>query len=156
MVLRAFVVGICLLSACFVSGCASSRLGGDEGVSPVLRTTPPDIKRVQVKITREHLLTALDQDMLTDRLRVVPTYSREETGTPLYRLFDVHPKSVYGVLGLKNADVLVAANERYLRNPFVFKQFVRLLRNESSARIEIVRGVEPVLFVYTFEGAPKA
>jgi hypothetical protein len=153
-------VFVLLFCALFSFGCAGSRRGGDEGtVSPVQRLTPPDIKRVEMMISRDQLLTALEQDVLTDKLRVVQTFSSQEAGSvPLYRLFDVHPKSVYGVLGLRNADILVAANERYLRNSIVFKQFVRMLRNEREAMIEVVRGVEPILFSYRFEqksAAPK-
>jgi hypothetical protein len=149
------VLVLMIISLFFVMGCAGSRSGGSSGVSPVQRLTPPDIKRVELSITRDQLLTALEQDVLTDRLRVVQTFSSQESGNvPLYRLFDVHPKSIYGILGLKNADILVAANERYLRNSLVFKQFVRMLRGESTAMIEVVRGVEPILFSYKFEQKP--
>jgi len=150
---HSLLVACLFLGSGFLSiGCSGSRMGADSGRSPILRMTPPDIKRVEMQIPREQLLTALDQDVLTDRLRVVQTFSSQETGSmPLYRLFDLHPKSVYGVLGLRSADILVAANERYLRNATVFKQYVRLLRNEKVATIEVVRGVEPILFSYHFE-----
>jgi type II secretory pathway component PulC len=142
-----------LLVALAFSGCRSS--GDVRGVSPdkfpVERATPPDIKVIELTIPRSQLKTALDKDLLTDKIRIVEIYSSRETRVqPLYRLFDVHPGSVYALFGLRNADVLVAANERYLRNPDVFKQYVRMLREEPGAQIEIMRGADPILFQYTF------
>lgn len=118
---------------------------------PVGRTTPPEIKVVELTIPRSQLQTALEKDLLTDKLRVIEVYTSQEKGSqPLYRLFDIHPASVYALLGLRNADVLVAANERYLRNATVFKSYVRMLKGEQEAQIEIMRGVDPLLYRYRF------
>lgn len=118
---------------------------------PIQRETPPNIKTLSLTIPRSQLATALEKDLLTNKIRVIEIYSAREVSTqPLYRLFDIAPGSVYELLGLRNADVLVACNERYLRNADVFRQYVRLLKGESRAKIEIMRGPQAMLLDYTF------
>lgn len=134
-----------------VGGCSSGFYGDSEEKYSIIRETPPEIKTIEMTIPRSQLLSALEKDLLTNKIRVIEMYAaRDVSAQPLYRLFDIHPGSVYSLLGLRNADILVAANARYLRNPDVFRQYVRLLRAEKAAQIEVMRGDQPILFSYTF------
>jgi type II secretory pathway component PulC len=84
-------------------------------------------------------------------VRLVPVYqSVSSTQTYEYRLFDVSPDGVYGLLGLENSDIIVAADRYLLKNPNQFPAFVRLLSNENEATIEIRRGGEGRLLKYSF------
>ncbi len=132
------------------TGCASLFESEPEKYS-VVRETPPEIKTIELTIPVSQLKTALEKDLLTNKIRVIEMYAaRDVSAQPLYRLFDINPGSVYTLLGLQNADILVAASERYLRNPDVFRDYVRLLKNASEAQIEVMRGDQPLLFKYTF------
>lgn len=142
-----FVLIFVLLAGC--SGMRSKQVSEEQRQART-RNTPPLIKTVELAIPKAQLKTALEQDVLTERLRVVAIFRAEDGTQPFYRLFDVSPNSVYKLLGLQNADVLVAANERYIANPNVFKQYVRLLPQEDKAQIEILRGTEAILLKYSF------
>lgn len=142
-----FIIILLILSGC--SGMRSKSVSEEQRQART-RNTPPLIKTVDLTIPKDRLKTSLEQDVLTEKLRVVAIFRAEDGTQPFYRLFDVSPNSVYRLLGLQNADVLVAANERYIANPNVFKQYVRLLPQENKAQIEILRGTEALLLKYTF------
>lgn len=151
-VARVSIGGLIVVMVCLVAGCAGlHNSGGENEAGDITRTPAPSVRKIRLEIPRPKLITALQQEVLIDRLRVVEMYSSHDgVRFPLYHLFDVHPKSVFALLGLQNADVLVAANERYLKNKDVFKQYVRLLRDEKEAEIEIIRSAEPILYQYKF------
>ena len=57
---------------------------------------------------------------------------------------------MYGLIGLENGDVIVAANRYLIKNPAQFPAFVQLLASQNEATIEIRRGGEARLHKYIF------
>jgi type II secretory pathway component PulC len=66
----------------------------------------------------------------------------------VHRVFDVRPKSIYTLMGIKNADILVAVDGYLVKKPEQFVSYVELLQNEDSSTIEILRGGESILLRY--------
>ena len=115
-----------------------------------IRPIPPILKVNSFTIQRRDLSEALEQ-MSDAPIRLVPVYqSVSSTQTYEYRLFNVSPDGVYGLLGLENSDIIVAVDRYLLKNPNQFSAFVRLLVNENEATIEIRRGGEGRLLKYSF------
>jgi len=71
--------------------------------------------------------------------------SYEGDQTPEYRIFGVKTQSVYQLLGLENADVIVSAHGFVIRDPRVFPEYVALLKVQPSGSIEIRRGSKNLL-----------
>lgn len=139
-----------LLTLNFVVGCTPA-IKREERMLSRLRPAPAGIETVELSLDRQALLRALERVSAVERLRLVEIFtSRPEAGPlfPEYRLFDVEPGSVYHLMGLRNADILIAANDRILVNPVVFKQYVRLLPNEKEAQVHIKRGGKEILLKY--------
>jgi type II secretory pathway component PulC len=95
------------------------------------------------------------QDALTrireNPIRLVPVFqSVSSTDSYEYRVFDINQDGVYALLGLENADIIVAANRYLIRNPAQFPSFVQLLAAENEAQIEIRRDGEARLHKYSF------
>jgi general secretion pathway protein C len=63
-------------------------------------------------------------------------------GYPEYRIFGIRPDSVYSLLGLENADVIIAANGYIIDSPGKFPKYVSLLSEEKGGEVIIRRGGE--------------
>jgi type II secretory pathway component PulC len=145
---------VCLVALLF-QGCVSAGVKSPkfiEDVRPIL----PSLKVISYTIQRRDL-----QDTLTkireNPIRLVPVFQTvSSTESYEYRIFDITRSSVYGLLGLENSDIIVAANRYLIKNPAQFPAFVQLLANENEATIEIRRGGEARLHKYSFVPAVKA
>lgn len=117
-----------------------------------VRPTPTGLQRMNFTISRDRLTNALESSRGSGNLRVVPivTSAAQAPATPEYRLFNIRQGSVGALLGLQNADVLIAANEYVVRDPRQFYGYLEALRTESSALIEVRRDNQPILMQYTF------
>ncbi len=132
-----------------LSGCVFS--SGDE-FSPSTQLAdygvlgPPPTKVSKI-LDREVLVKAIASTAASSKLRLIETLYRKGEGTPFpeYRIFGVEPGSAYQLLGLQNADVLIAANGYVLFDPRKFQIFVRLLENEDHATLHVRRGGSPIL-----------
>lgn len=118
---------------------------------------PPDPQRreVRVEVPRARLQQAARSGGGVESLRIVEVYRRNQEFMPLppeYRLFNIERGSIADLLGLKNADVVVAANDYVIPNPNTFRQYLLLLPAERDAQIEVRRGRESILFRYEFTG----
>ncbi|MCO6430221.1 MAG: hypothetical protein J5J00_05120 [Deltaproteobacteria bacterium] len=118
-----------------------------------IRGVPPNIKTVEMTISRQTYRDTLKQPDKLTRMRVIPLVARAEeaSAVPEYRLFSIYEGSPAELLGLQNADVLVAANGFIIYEPAKFKAYLALLQNESQATIEVRRSGQPLLLKYTFE-----
>jgi type II secretory pathway component PulC len=118
------------------------------------RADLPNRRRVPMVIDRGELQTRIAKGQLLRAVRLVPLLRGGGTSTipyPEYRLFGIKEGSVYSLLGLRNTDVLVAADGFIIRDPGVFPAFVELLGTQPTGSIEIMRHDEPILFEYTIE-----
>lgn len=136
----------------FMVGCA-----GTESPKPVLlsqvRPVADNLERVTLSIRKADLKAAIERGEAVNTIRMIRLFRRGGPGPyqfPEYRLFDIQAGSVFTLLGLQNADVLVALNDYVLYDPTKFPVYVRLLQNETDAQIEIRRGEQPVLLQYQF------
>jgi hypothetical protein len=115
-----------------------------------IRPIPPVQKVISYNIQRRDLKDALTK-IKENPIRLVPVFqSVSTTESYEYRIFDINEFGVYSLLGLENADIIVAANRYLIKDPAQFPAFVQLLANENNATIEIRRGGEARLLKYTF------
>ena len=107
-------------------------------------------ERVSLPVSRSELQTLLQDSTGINSIRLVEVFraNTESQPYPVYRIFGLQPGSAYELLGLKNTDILVAANDYIIRTPQLFVQYVRLLPREPEAFIEIERGGIPLIFAY--------
>ena len=95
-----------------------------------------------LQVSYRDLNLALGNELLTSKIRAVEVFQNSTAVSqnyPNFRLFDIDPASVYALLGLANADILVAINERIVVAPQVIGQVVSLLPKEKGVQFEILR-----------------
>ena len=115
-----------------------------------IRPVPPTHKVISYTIQRRDLRDALTR-LRESPIRLVPVFqSLTSTESYEYRIFDIDSEGVYGLLGLENSDIIVAANRYLIRDPKQFPLFVQLLEGEDQAVIEIRRDGEARLLKYSF------
>ena len=107
---------------------------------------------IPTKISRAEYIEVLKNQKSLQRLRLVPilTSAKFQNTIPEYRLFDVEQGGAAHFLGLRNADILVAANGYIIYDQEKFKTYLILLQNESRAEIEIRRDGRHILYKYIF------
>ena len=130
-------------------GCSPSITREPKFIDDV-RPIPPSLKVVSYTIQRNQLRASLTK-IRENPIRLVPIFQSVSSSESYeYRVFDIAADSVYGLIGLENGDVIVAANRYLIRNPAQFPAFVQLLANQNEATIELRRGGEARLHRYTF------
>ncbi len=151
---RAFFNRVCCLSAALIlsvvfQGCFNPTPKSPKFIDEV-RPIQPALKIISYTIQRRDLQDALTK-IRENPIRLVPVFqSVSSTESYEYRVFDITIDGVYGLLGLENSDIIVAANRYLIKNPAQFPAFVQLLAGENEATIEIRRGGEARLHRYTF------
>lgn len=140
----------CFLFPFLVSGCSLSLEKSDTPVKiDDLRREIPPRKELHLIIQRKDYQAALARGPVVNAIRMVELFSEDDPRMPReYKLFDVQDAGVYKLLGLKNGDVLVAAHGYVVRNQAQFREYVQLLINEDSSRIEVKRDGDLVLMTY--------
>lgn len=130
-------------------GCLSASVKTPKFIDEV-RPIPPSLKVISYTIQRRDLQEALTK-IRENPIRLVPVFqSVSSTESYEYRVFDITRDGVYGLLGLENSDIIVAANRYLIKNPAQFPAFIQLLASENEATIEIRRGGEARLHKYSF------
>lgn len=117
-----------------------------------LRLAKPELKVVTRRVPRDRYLQAVENQTTLRSIRLVPLLKNAAGGAsiPEYRVFDIQPDSAYTLLGLENADILVAAEGFVVLEPEIFPQYVALLREQQNARIEIRRANQPLVLDVQF------
>jgi type II secretory pathway component PulC len=134
-----------IISSSVLSSCAllrSSSTPPPRTLSEV-RPTAAFTSTIERTVDFNELQRALGNKEGTEQIRLIPvqrTTSLEDPVAPEYRLFGVSPRSIYSLLGLENADILVAADDFLIHDPRTFPMYVNLLGKQSEAKIEIRRG----------------
>lgn len=125
--------------------------------SPILlssvRPPLPGTKTSELTLSRKKISEALGRNDENSQVRIVEIFRRAEdsnTSLPEYRLFGITTESIYWSLGLRNADVLVAAHDYVIKSPNAFRQYVALVPNELESKVEIRRNGAPMLLHYRF------
>lgn len=152
-------ISSCLLRLMFLaqvlitfSSCSSLFVTQDAEPSRIkLPSKEAVIKEIQV--SRADLNNALGNELMTSKIRAVEIFQNSSgysQGFTNFRLFEISEGSVYELLGLSNADILVAINERAVVTPQVISQVVRLLPNEKGVTFEIIREGKSILLKLKF------
>lgn len=143
LVIAAFAVAFSL-GACIKPNTVEPRFIND------IRPVPPTHKVISYSIQRKDLRQALTR-LRENPIRLVPVFQSVSTTESFeYRIFDIDAGGVYGLLGLENSDIIVAANGFLIKDPKQFPVFVQLLERENGATIEIRRNGEARLLKYSF------
>lgn len=145
-----------------VSGCAILR-GGDSSphgavkLDSMRKGPPANLQTVPVTVRYDEFRKA-ESNPDVNRMRVVRIVTSPSAAgagdelNPEYRLFDIQKGGVAQVLGLENADVLVAANGYVVYHPDQFMRYLAGLPVEGGTFIELRRNGKPMLLKYTFSG----
>jgi type II secretory pathway component PulC len=144
-------LGTCALGAIFVvaQGCSPAVTPSPKFIDDV-RPIPPSLKIVSHTIQRNQLRASLTK-IRENPIRLVPVFQSVSASESYeYRVFDIAADGVYGLIGLENGDVIVAANRYLIKNPAQFPAFVQLLASQNEATIELRRGGEARLHKYIF------
>jgi hypothetical protein len=131
-----------------LAGCSGfGRFNKDGGAQGVTVAPLPESKAVEISVKREELINRLKNGSV-NKIRVISTYSRsseQSNSYPRYRLFDIDPTGPYALLGLRDADILIAAHDYVVFDPRSFSTYVTLLTNEDRTSIQILRGGEALV-----------
>ena len=149
------IVFVLTLSLLLLTGCAPSSKGAlsiekvraenAESVNPV---------KIPVKVTKQDYREALSSRNI-NRVRMVELFQPRPSSLQKiaeYRLFEIQSKSVFRMLGLRNKDVLVAADGYVVQSPRQFYDYVAALSGVEAATIEIRRDKRPLLLDIEFDG----
>jgi hypothetical protein len=103
-----------------------------------------------ISINKNKLIEAIAITEGKPEIRTVELLYRsgESKPYPEYRIFGVEAESVYDLLGLQDADVIVAADGYILSQGAKFAAFVKLLPSLSEATIHFRRGRKPYVYKY--------
>jgi type II secretory pathway component PulC len=149
------VVAVAFCISLFLTGCSSlgffGKKGAPEGQPRIL---PSDIAKKEIVVARQEIVRRLQERGVADGVRLIPilkSQNYEGDNTPEYRIFGVKSQSVYQLLGLENADVIVSAHGFVIRDPRVFPEYVALLKVQPSGSIEIRRNGRPILMAITIK-----
>ena len=133
-------------------GCSSTV----QSVEPVsiasIRPVPAGIETITLNVSKDQLARALETGRGAANVRIVPlvTSAAQAPASPEYRVFNVRPGSVAAIIGLKNADVLVAAHDYVVQSTQQFYNYLQLLRMQEKSSIEIRRDGKPIRIEVTF------
>lgn len=122
----------------------------DDGLQRFYAKSVDHLPKIPINVKREELRQALDKGSRLNRIRVIELFEGGGERPPRYRLLGIKEGSAYRMLGLENADVVLAADNRIMYSSAIFPQFVSLLPGEKYATIHLVRGGKEMVFTYTF------
>ena len=115
------------------------------------RSYPENIRVIENIVKRDQYENALKFGGNLNRIRLPEIYVRGLEGNEKqYRFFDVKPNSVYEMLGIENADVLVSVEGYMVPNQEGFYGYISLLHKEKMSNIEVLRNGAPLLLKNTF------
>lgn len=144
-------LGYSLTLLCVATGCSVFNPSHDiPAPVPMARYNPSSDAALIVPKTIKR--TALNKALASNQpARVVELlYGKNASpGYKQYRLFGVKPGSTYDLLGLENADIILAANGYVLHSQDKLPKFLALLPGEKRATIDIRRAGQAVRFAYT-------
>ncbi len=146
------IIGAAFLLNCI--GCSAWNIGAAPGGMRIssVRPAPHGIQVVEKSIPRRSYIQALEGSRGSGNLRIVPLVvaAHQAPASPEFRIFNVRKGGVGEILGLDNADVLVAAHDYVIRDPYQFYAYLQALAGETTSQIEIRRDGKPLLMKYSF------
>ena len=107
---------------------------------------------VPLSVSRTELKQILAKGSDLNQLRVVQvtqSSSGSANAVPEYRLFGIKSGSVADVLGLTNADILIAANGYVVFSPKQFADYLFALSELKEGSVELRRNQEALMLKYS-------
>lgn len=95
-----------------------------------------------VVLSRADYRAAVANEQLLSNIRLVPVLKSQyaSSSLPEYRIFGIRDGSPYALIGLRNADIIIAANDYIIYQSTDFPRFLTLLQNEPSGTVMVRRG----------------
>ena len=150
-----FILGkISLLSLILMMvGCATPQEVKPPMLINDIRKDIPVSKTERIDLERGDLRQALIRGEKVNSLRMVPIFSSQRPSElSEYKFFEIQPGSVYKLLGLKNGDILVAAQGYIVTEANRFPAYISLMPQVDDPNIEIERGGQTIILRYKFSG----
>jgi type II secretory pathway component PulC len=121
----------------------------------LIRGELPGTEIVELQISRAEFDKASARQEINSKARIIQIFkgSSIASGIPEYRLMGIEPGSIYYLLGLRTADILLGAHDRIIVNPGVFKDYIVALKSTDSSSIEIRRSEQPLLIKLQFSNS---
>jgi len=143
--MRYLLISLCVTS--LIACAPRARSQSEENRVDKLRAAPVVAQVKPRQIDKEIYARAVQSKELLSSLRLVPILKGETEKMPYpeYRVFGIKKGSPYSLLGLENADVLVAAEGFVVRDPATVPVYARLVLDQGRSQLEIRRGQEPIL-----------
>lgn len=112
-----------------------------------VRLIPPVTKEISKNISYEKFVRVLNRDSDVNKARMVEIFRRGQSkdAPPEYKLLDVDKRGVFYLLGLRNDDVIVAADGYVIPSGPIFWEYIKLMKKTKSASIEIRRAGKSIL-----------
>ena len=143
------------LTLCGTLVCMGCGVGATTSPVPIAQYNRQvrDAKVISKQIDRGEFKALLSHAAPQQTVRIVELlYGRDTSpGHKEYRVFGIEKGSAFHLLGLENADVVVAANGYVLHSVDKLPRFVELLADEESGSIDLRREGKAIRYQYTFE-----
>lgn len=133
-------------TGCSLFNSSQSSTGGGVKLSQVASTSK--LKVIKREIDRKAFARTLEEPQSLTALRIVAVYRRSNRQVPEYHLFQIQPGDPYHQLGLRNGDILRAANDWLLFDSERFRTYVDILQYANSGFIDIYRKGRPIQYQY--------
>jgi S1-C subfamily serine protease len=143
----------CLVLLLLMAGCSTATVSMAPITISSIRPGPIGIETVTSAISKDEISRALETGRGSSNVRVVPlvTSAAQAPASAEYRVFNVRPGSVAALIGLKNADILVAAHDYVIQSPQQFYNYLQLLRAQEKSSIELRRDGKPLRIEFTIQ-----
>lgn len=134
-------------------GCGSTRKIGPRGeltstgLPKYYSLNVDGVNKIEFDIKREELVRRLALADAVYKIRLVELYGAKEE-TPRYRVMGFDKSGVYGLLGLKEGDYILAASNFIIYTQELFPKFIELLPAEKEASIHVLRNGSELLLHY--------
>ncbi len=133
------------------SACSSTQSGEGLKIDQV-RPKGESIQEELVEVDKKMYQQVIHGGGSYTKARMVEVFTREsQNGVKEYRLFGIQPGSLYDLLGLRNVDILVAANGYIVPEQGVFWTYLQIIPNQKDAFIEIKRAGKSMILRYKFK-----
>ncbi len=144
-----FIAVVALLP---LAGCAPTLAPSPVLISSI-RPELPNTKTIELSVSRKEFDQAWGLHELNSKARLIEVFHSGQgstDGIPEYRVFGVYPKSVYFLLGLRNADVLIGAQGYLIKSSVAFQRYLSVVSREAESQLDIMRDGAPLVLKFRF------
>lgn len=139
---------VLILSLTLLTNCAALKLGGSRHPEDEIDTSkvrlsqlfdPSQIRKVPVIVSTKSFQQAIDAVSALPKIRMVRVYQTASMGAgkdiPEYRMFHVHKNGPFGLLGIKEGDVLLGVSDRLIPTPDILAFYPQALLHDKKGTL---------------------